>query len=363
MAPGYSPGPKTPEWGCPGCGCSDNWHTRIACRICEHRAPSHVQNKQAQAAKAAKGPQPNSPAWNSSEAAGRGRSPTCRHLPSGSWAYGPGNAKVDTKNSKLIEQLQKQVEELTRERGGASPKHEPAEGYDGIDIGNLQSALAACTTAFGAGSPEAANIGQKLEHAKRLRLESRPIGSQTMSAESAGAKVVEFAKAFASLKQSLEDARAEEVAANIELKAAQEGLDEIHQRAINHRGEDTAATIGWGHLPDSFRANPEVAARMEVMAKLAEEFNTKAKEWAADEEAQLAKDGPPAVHEQDDGDVRMVIDAGLLNSSDFVEQLLQCSVPAADGEAMDTSDMRKRIVETLGAQFGMAKKYRRGQSK
>jgi hypothetical protein len=59
----------------------------------------------------------------------------------------------------------------------------------------------------------------------------------------------------------------------------------------------------------------------------------------------------------------MVIDAGLLNSDDFVEQLLKCSVPDADGEAMDTSDMRKRLVETLGAQFGKAKKYRRGQSK
>jgi hypothetical protein len=361
MAPGYNPGPKSnPDWGCPGCGCSDNWHTRIACRICEHRAPSHVQNKQAQAAKAAKGPQPNPPAW--------------KH-PSGAWANGPGNAKVDTKTNKLIEHLKKQVEELTRERVAAGPKPEPAEEMGGIDIGNLQSALAACTTAFGADSEVAAGIAQKLEHAKRLRLEARPIGSQTMSAqrnvakkakaaESAGAKVVEFAKAFASLKQNLEDARADEVAANIELKAAHEVLEEIHQKAINHRGEDTAATIGWGLLPDSFRANPEVAARMEVMAKLAEEFNTQAKKWAADEEeAQLAKDTPPAVPEQDDGDTRMVIDAGLLNSDDFVEQLLKCSAPEADGEAMDTAEQRKRLVETLGAQFGKAKKYRRGQSK
>jgi hypothetical protein len=359
MAPGFNSGPKSPEWGCPGCGCSDNWHSRSSCRICEHRAPSHVQHKQAQAAKAAKGSQPSSPAW--------------KH-PAGAWANGPGNAKVDSKSNKLIEHLQKQVEELTRERSAAGPKPEPTEGMDGIDIGNLQSALAACTTAFGADSEVAAGIAQKLEHAKRLRLEARPIGSQTMSAqrtvakkakaaEAAGAKVVEFAKAFASLKQSLEDARADEIAANIELKMAHEVLDEIHQKAINHRGEDTAATIGWGLLPDSFRANPEVAARMDVMAKLAEEFNTKAKEWAAEEEAKIAKVTPPAVPGHDDDDISMVIDAGLLNSDDFVEQLLKCSAPEADGETRDTTEQRKRIVETLSVHFGKAKKHRRGQSK
>ncbi len=360
MAPGFIPGTKTPEWGCPGCGCSDNWQTRSSCRICEHRAPSHVQNKQAQAAKAAaKGSQPGSSAW--------------KH-PGGAWANGPGNAKVDSKTNKLIEQLQKQVEELTRERNAAGPKQEPADGDDGIEIGKLQSALAACTAAFGADSPEAANIAQKLEQAKRLRLEARPIGSQTMSAQrnvakrakaadAAAAKVVEFAKAFASLKQNLEDARAEEVAANIELKAAHEVLDEIHQKAISHRGEDTAATIGWGLLPDSFRANPQVAARMEAMAKLTEEFNSEAKKWAADEEAKLAKVVLPGVPEQGDGDIAMVIDANLLNSDDFVEQLLRCAVPVAGGEAMDTTEVRKRFVETLGVQFGKAKKFRRGQSK
>eukprot|EP00972_Heterocapsa_arctica_P034872 5133298-Heterocapsa_arctica.AAC.1 len=59
----------------------------------------------------------------------------------------------------------------------------------------------------------------------------------------------------------------------------------------------------------------------------------------------------------------MVIDAILLESDDFVEQLLKCSVPAGGGEAMDTTEMRKRFVETLGVQFGKAKKFRRGQSK
>ncbi len=98
------------------------------------------------------------------------------------------------------------------------------------------------------------------------------------------------------------------------------------------------------------------------MAKLAEEFNTEAKKWAAEEEAQLAKDAPPTVPEQDDGDVRMVIDAGLLNSDDFVEQLLKCSAEA-DGETRDTTEQRKRIVETLSVHFGKAKRHRRGQSK
>ena len=153
------------------------------------------------------------------------------------------------------------------------------------------------------------------------------------------------------------------MAANVELKAAHEVLDEIHLKAITYRDSDTPATIGWGALPESFKANPEVAARMDVMAKLADEFNSEAKKWAAEEEAQLAKDDPPEAHQQADGDIRMVIDASLLNSDDFVEQLLMCSVPAGAGEAMDTTEMRKRFVETLGEQFGKARKYRRGQSK
>ena len=359
MAPGFAPGPKAPVWGCPGCGCSDNWQTRATCRMCEHRAPSHVQNKHAQAAKAAdKGSQPSSSAW--------------KH-PGGSWANGPGNAKVDTKTNKLIEQLKQQVEELTR--AAAGPKQEPAEGDDNIEIGKLQSALAACSAAFGAESIEATSIAQRLEFAKRSRLEARPIGSQTMSAqrnvakrtkaaETASAKVVEFAKAYASLKQNLEDARAEEVAANIELKAAHEVLDEIHLKALIHRDADTAATIGWGSLPDSFRANPQVAARMEAMSKLADEFNNEAKKWAADEEAAKLKNNDiPEGPEQGDGDVRMVIDASLLNCDQFVEQLLQCHAPAGEGEAMDTTEVRKRLVETLGEQFGKARKLRRGHSK
>ena len=272
-----------------------------------------MKDKHAQAAKAAKGSQPSSQ-W--------------KH-PSGAWANGPGNARVDTKTSKLIEQLQKQVEELTKDRA-AAPKPDPAEGDDGIEIGKLQSALAACTAAFGADAPEAASIAQRLELAKRSRLESRPIGSQTMSAqrnvakrtkaaEAASSKVIEFAKAFASLKQNLEDARAEEVAANIELKAASEVLDEIHLKALIHRDADTPATIGWGTLPTSFKNNPEVAARMEVMSKLADEFNSEAKKFmAAEEEAKLAKVVLPGVPEQGDGDIAMVIDASLLNSDDFV---------------------------------------------
>jgi hypothetical protein len=358
MAPGFVPGNKTPVWGCPGCGCSDNWQTRTVCRICEHRAPSHVQDKQAAQAKAAKGSQPNSP-W--------------KH-PSGAWANGPGNAKVDTKTNKIIEQLQKQVEELTRNRA-APAKPDPAEGDDGIEIGKLQSALAACTAALGADAPEAASILQKLEHAKRSRLEARPIGSQTMSAqrnvakrtkaaEAASSKVIEFAKAFASLKQSLEDARAEEVAANIELSAAKEILDEIHLKAITLRDADTAATIGWGSLPASFKDNPEVAARMEHMSKLADEFNVEAKKFqaaeAAEEEAKLARaPSTPEAPALDDGDIAMVIDASLLNSDDFVEQLLKCAAPSTkDGDAMDTAECRKRIVATLGEQFGKAKKVR-----
>eukprot|EP00972_Heterocapsa_arctica_P022266 3275348-Heterocapsa_arctica.AAC.1 len=59
----------------------------------------------------------------------------------------------------------------------------------------------------------------------------------------------------------------------------------------------------------------------------------------------------------------MVIDAGVLNSADFVEQLLRCSAPDDGGEAMDIAEVRKRMVETLGTTFGKAKKYRRGQSK
>jgi hypothetical protein len=362
MAPGFVPGNKTPVWGCPGCGCSDNWQTRTVCRICEHRAPSHVQDKQAAQAKAAKGSQPNSP-W--------------KH-PSGAWANGPGNAKVDTKTNKIIEQLQKQVEELTRDRA-AAPKPDPAEGDDGIEIGKLQSALAACTAAFGADAPEAASIAQRLELAKRSRLEARPIGSQTMSAqrnvakrtkaaEAASAKVIEFAKAFASLKQNLEDARAEEVAANIELKAASEVLDEIHLKALIHRDADTPATIGWGTLPASFRDNPEVAARMDIMSKLTEEFNLEAKKFLAAEQQEKDKQRAqailPEVPSQADGDTAMGIDISLLNSDDFVEQLLKCSAPATAGEAMDTLECRKRIVATLGEHFGKAKKVRgRGQSK
>jgi hypothetical protein len=363
MAPGFVPGKQTPVWGCPGCGCSDNWPTRIVCRICEHRAPSHVQDKQAAlAAKAAKGSQPNSP-W--------------KH-PSGAWANGPGNAKIDTKTSKLIEQLQKQVEELTRGRA-FPPKPDPAEVDDGIEISKLQSALAACTAALGPDAPEAASIAQKLEMAKRSRLDSRPIGSQTMSAqrnvakrtkaaEAASSKVIEFAKAFASLKQNLEDARAEEVAANIELKAAHEVLDEIHLKALIHRDADTAATIGWGHLPASFKDNPEVAARMEVMSKLADEFNVEAKKFQAaedaEEEAKLTRaPTTPELPAHGDTDIAMVIDASLLNSDEFVEQLLKCAAPSTAGDAMDTAEYRKRIVATLGEQFGKAKKFRRGQSR
>eukprot|EP00972_Heterocapsa_arctica_P071968 10630454-Heterocapsa_arctica.AAC.1 len=62
MAPGFNPGPTTPEWGCPGCGCSDNWHSRTSCRLCNHRAPAHVVQTAAKAA-SGKGSQPAASAW------------------------------------------------------------------------------------------------------------------------------------------------------------------------------------------------------------------------------------------------------------------------------------------------------------
>eukprot|EP00972_Heterocapsa_arctica_P109099 16065288-Heterocapsa_arctica.AAC.1 len=62
-----------------------------------------------------------------------------------------------------------------------------------------------------------------------------------------------------------------------------------------------------------------VAARMAAMAKLAEEFNTEATRWAAEEEDNEAKKNIklPTVAEPADVDINMVIDASVLNSADF----------------------------------------------
>eukprot|EP00972_Heterocapsa_arctica_P018303 2703961-Heterocapsa_arctica.AAC.1 len=90
------------------------------------------------------------------------------------------------------------------------------------------------------------------------------------------------------------------------------------------------------------------------MAKLAEEFNFEATKWAAEEEDNEAKmigSMLPTVAEPADADIDMVIGAGVLNSADFVEQLLACSAPGDGGEAMDIAEIRKRMVETLGTTF------------
>eukprot|EP00972_Heterocapsa_arctica_P071475 10558953-Heterocapsa_arctica.AAC.1 len=79
--------------------------------------------------------------------------------------------------------MQKKIDELTFKINNAGPKPEPAEVDDGVEVGKLQTALAGVTAAFGADSDFATGILQKLEQDKRLRVEARPSGSQTVSAQ------------------------------------------------------------------------------------------------------------------------------------------------------------------------------------
>eukprot|EP00959_Pyramimonas_sp_CCMP1952_P052855 1105281-Pyramimonas_sp.AAC.1 len=58
MAPPPSPqprilrGPKKPHWGCPSCGCSTSWASRVVCQCGKH-APQHAQVKARKADKEA----------------------------------------------------------------------------------------------------------------------------------------------------------------------------------------------------------------------------------------------------------------------------------------------------------------------
>ena len=97
-------GPRQPEWGCPKCGCSTNWRSRIKCKGCGEDAPQSVTQK----AKAAHRAEQSKPA------------PAAARRPGGAWREGPPGHKApnqDSLDKKVAEPVAEQLAKLQGKKG------------------------------------------------------------------------------------------------------------------------------------------------------------------------------------------------------------------------------------------------------
>ena len=337
-AKGFLPGPKTPTWGCPGGGLDENWRTRPVCRGCGHCAPSNVLQAAAMAARAA------------------GPSPGKIRPPSGQWARGgPPPSQAEQRALERVDALQKQVEKLTLQLGSREePRGDLSPQEEWPDLARLQAAQAAVALAFGQDSESSKWVCDKIQEARKAKLQAKPLQIQAISAqrwaakqgkqaEAAIKKVCGLEEQMVTLQKQIDMAKEEEATARLEHKAAEEALQEVQKKAlVSSQGEEASV---FPNLPEAFKAMPEVAAQLQQAHQLLKDLHKKAEEWAKQE--QQGKEAAAGEEGGTPGSASMDVDAGarVHVSPELAQEVFESVKGGGDDEDMEPEAVKKRMAQ------------------
>ena len=253
-------GPRTPFWSC-NCGQDANWANRVACRGCGKAPPRTIVDKARAADRAA------------AQAARDGpRQPAAR----------PGAAAESAqaaKDRKRIQELEKQVAALARERGAgegapadaaAAMDVDAGDGdSDGVSIEDLEKVLRDSERLLKSDHPVVQRLREDLDARKAKRWGSKKASARLRATE---AKIERARKA-------VETHKAEAAAAEAALAAAQRAMQESLETVKRHEeelvviqaelasqpGAGAAALFGLTGLPPQLLANAEAKAALELL--------------------------------------------------------------------------------------------------
>ncbi|CAK0864358.1 unnamed protein product, partial [Prorocentrum cordatum] len=281
------PGPTRPFWGCPSCGASANYASRIRCR-CGRPAPQSVADK---ARKAAKQMEAGGPSHAPGAAGGRRRAGSA-------WAAGPPGS-VDGGIARELAELKRKYAALQKSK--AVPTPEPAPPPDPLDleVQRWEGIVAQfAKSGLGADVPSRVSAEQSLAAARKARNDAKPqlarhttLGHKLQDAikrhqklesdVSAQVKVVEAAE------EHLRELRAKVLAAKDLVASLQEELRESCPKDLRPEGSDATSFV----LPDLPTTVLEADADLKAMVEspVFDKFKEAVRAAAA---AQAASAGP-----------------------------------------------------------------------
>ena len=242
-------GPKTPFWGCGGCGEASNWACRMACRECGKAAPARVQQAAVAASQKVQGPK-----------AAQTRAPA------GAWKAGPPRDELQLLR-KEIAALKEHVVKQKEGQGGkqipASPSAEECEQPDEVadKRQQLQKELDALRTVLGEDHVEVLSRKSALKELNK----QKPLGSQLLAGQwrmgKLEKKLEAKSKAVGELEEQIASSQESLIAMKGEMEAVQEELEELKkEQAQVLEGQPKAAAQ---------QAQPSLQSVRELLGKLA----------------------------------------------------------------------------------------------
>ena len=248
-------GPRKPEWGCPGCGRSNNWACRVKC-VCGTKAPQqHIAKLDKAMAEANKGAK-------------------TQHL---------GQREAEIEKLKKQNQAQKETIQKLRAQGKtadadkpAPPTEEPADADDELDLDRFAKIVQEAEAMYGTDDSHAKDLRTRFNEAREKKRAAKPLSKQVRDLEvklrkrqgqskTAADAAAQAKEAYEKARLASEEADAEKTKRESEVESLEAELKELRKKQLEEPDGEPAssAAVAWHQLQDALgpnRLNPELAA-------------------------------------------------------------------------------------------------------